>query len=74
MNPRLCKRPERSTPKGWIVDKAPIEAEVRLRYAAVRDVIADTGRIVALQIGHEQTDVAVGDGLDPLSKLPFSQV
>jgi hypothetical protein len=56
------------------VDKASIEAEVRLRYAAVRDVIADTGRIVVLHIGHEQTDVAVGDGLDPLSKLPFSQV
>lgn len=56
------------------MDKASIAAEVRLRYAAVRDVIADTGRIVVLHIGHEQTDVAVGDGLDPLSKLPFSQV
>lgn len=54
------------------MDKSSFEAEITLRYAAVRDVIADKGRIAVLHIGHEQTDVAVGDGLDSLSTLTLA--
>ena len=43
------------------------EAEISLRYAAIRSLHGDAGRITVLRIGTEQTGLAMGNGVDPPS-------
>lgn len=48
------------------------EIETRLRYTAIRELIANAELISVLHIGSDHTGIAVGNGIDPQSTLALA--